>query len=136
MELLQILNCAKSEVWKNTEKYFSLMAGLKLSGSELERVVQNVEEQDVLIDSLREAAKVGKGRRKNQEMEKREPKKRRKYDIELQELLYAFARYVRDRVLDYASLEAPGLCFDWESAARSWKNRSEEVDESKREAYL
>lgn len=129
MELLQKFNSVKGELKKMKEDYYSLMQSLKLSQKEVERLVGKLKEQDILIDSLREAGKATKCRGRERDEEKGGVRKRRKYDIEVQERFYGFARFVYDRILDYAKLEASELCFDWESVARSWKNRSEEVGE-------
>lgn len=72
---------------------YGLLVGLKLSQKMVEPVVQKVNKQEVVTDSLRQASNARKGRRReDQERVKRDVKKQRKNEIGVQEHFYWFAR--------------------------------------------
>lgn len=107
------------------------MVSLKLTQKELERRRGEIKEEDVVIESLWEAAMIRTVAKQGKRRGAGEVTKRQRYDIGVQECFYGFARAVRDRVLDCAKLEEFEFCFDWENVARSRKNRGGMVGKRK-----
>lgn len=91
MEPVQKFISAKTNLQKIKEDYYSVMVSLRLPQNEPERLVQKLKEKDVVIDSFREAARAEKRRGEKEEIQTEAVKKRRKYNIEVQERLYGFA---------------------------------------------
>lgn len=107
--LIERVNMVMGQLGRMKEENYSVMVSLKLTQLELERAMEEMMKQNVLIESLREAAK---GRISGEERLQMGSRLRRRYTIGVQECFYGFSRSVYDRILYFAKLEAFELCFD------------------------
>lgn len=119
MFLLERANSLKEETKNLKEGHYRYILTWKLTNKRLQRVREEAEEKDVLIESPREAAKTRKAGEQGQRKGADEDTKSRCYGSFVQQGFYAFARAVYDHVLDYAKSEVSKLCFDWEKGERS-----------------
>lgn len=123
--LVEILSSVGEELKMMKKHHYSSMVFLRLMQKELGRMRGELKEKNFLIESLRGAAEERKQGGEEQERRPGEVIERRRYVICVQECSHGFARVAYNRVLEYGKLEMSELWFDWESVARSLKNRSE-----------
>lgn len=107
-----------------------MILGLQLSQKELNRGREDSKEKNLLIESLRKAARTRRKGDESHERELGEMKERLRYGSCVPECVHGFTRDVYIGMLEYAKFETHELCFDSKSAARSWKNRSGAIGRS------
>lgn len=93
------------------ENCYRLTVRLQLTQKELDRLSGELEEKDVLIESLRKAAKAGTPVKGGQGRGLEEMENRRRYEIFVQECFYGFALVLYGRVLEILTVETSEQCF-------------------------
>lgn len=123
--LVQKVNSLKGELGSLKEDHTTLKISLKLTQEELKRMREEMNEKNMLIDSLREGVKIRSAERRRADGGDTDLARRKKYVVDVDESFYGFARAVYDRILYYAKLEVSELCFTTDGMERNWTNRCE-----------